>query len=248
VVKKNVDTVSVNQKNVQNVVKDNQETMNPSKFHIVQRGETLFSIARKFNITVLDLMKINNLSNADIHVNDTIYLEKINTSVNKGQVKETVKTEKNNENQQAGQNINTNPYDTVYHEVKSGEDLYTISKLYSVNVIDLININKIDVIELKNGQKLIVKIIDKATGKNILSRETVQPKEKQNETKVQDQDNKPDKDKVKTEAIYHVVQSGETLYHISVVYKTTVDEIRKLNGLKDNTISVGQKLLIHPAR
>ena len=42
----------------------------------------------------------------------------------------------------------------------------------------------------------------------------------------------------------HVVQKGDTLYSISKRYNTSVDEIKKMNGLKGNGISIGQVLSI----
>ncbi|MDR5589436.1 glucosaminidase domain-containing protein [Christiangramia sp. SM2212] len=42
----------------------------------------------------------------------------------------------------------------------------------------------------------------------------------------------------------HVVQKGDTLYSISKKYNTSVDEIKKMNGLNGNTISIGQVLSV----
>ncbi|MFT7482430.1 MAG: LysM repeat protein, partial [Oceanospirillaceae bacterium] len=43
---------------------------------------------------------------------------------------------------------------------------------------------------------------------------------------------------------YHTVAAGETLYRISVDNKVSVDQLRAWNNLSDNTISIGQRLLI----
>jgi len=43
---------------------------------------------------------------------------------------------------------------------------------------------------------------------------------------------------------YHVVKKGETLYRISLMYKVTPEYIKKLNGMKDNTLIVGKKIRI----
>lgn len=45
-------------------------------------------------------------------------------------------------------------------------------------------------------------------------------------------------------AAYHSVQSGETLYAISRRYGVSVDDLKRLNALSGNTISVGQQLRI----
>ncbi|UCZ54998.1 LysM peptidoglycan-binding domain-containing protein [Bacillus shivajii] len=50
--------------------------------------------------------------------------------------------------------------------------------------------------------------------------------------------------KEETDAVYHTVQSGETLWLISQQYGVTVDEIKTLNNLESDTIFVGQILLI----
>lgn len=43
---------------------------------------------------------------------------------------------------------------------------------------------------------------------------------------------------------YYEVKKGDTLYSISRKFNTNVAVIKKLNGLKNNTISIGQRLLI----
>jgi len=43
---------------------------------------------------------------------------------------------------------------------------------------------------------------------------------------------------------YHIVEVGETLYSISGDYYVSVNEIKRLNKLKSNNISVGQKLVL----
>ena len=49
-------------------------------------------------------------------------------------------------------------------------------------------------------------------------------------------------------AVYHTVQTGETLLGIALQYGTTVDAIVAANGLQDpDAVGVGQKLVIPPA-
>lgn len=43
---------------------------------------------------------------------------------------------------------------------------------------------------------------------------------------------------------YHIVQPQETLYRLSLMYKTTVEEIKRLNKLESNIISIGQRIRI----
>ncbi|MGV6832445.1 MAG: glucosaminidase domain-containing protein [bacterium] len=44
--------------------------------------------------------------------------------------------------------------------------------------------------------------------------------------------------------VTHLVNKGETLYSISKKYNTTVEEIKGLNNLKTNDLSIGQELII----
>lgn len=44
--------------------------------------------------------------------------------------------------------------------------------------------------------------------------------------------------------VYHTVQSGDTLFNLSRRYGTTVERIRQLNGMSDNTIRIGQSLRV----
>ena len=44
---------------------------------------------------------------------------------------------------------------------------------------------------------------------------------------------------------YHEVATGETLYSIANLYKTSIDKLKQLNNLPDNTIIVGQKLKLY---
>ncbi len=44
--------------------------------------------------------------------------------------------------------------------------------------------------------------------------------------------------------IYYIVKKGDSLYSIASMYKTSVDEIKKLNNLTNNTLQIGQRLLI----
>jgi LysM repeat protein len=50
---------------------------------------------------------------------------------------------------------------------------------------------------------------------------------------------------VETRPKYYTVELDDTLYRIALMYNTTVDKLKELNNLKDNTIIVGQKLTIY---
>src|SRR5690606_34586967 len=45
----------------------------------------------------------------------------------------------------------------------------------------------------------------------------------------------------------HKVAAGETMYSISRSYGVTVDDLRKWNNLSDNSLSIGQELIVRKA-
>lgn len=55
----------------------------------------------------------------------------------------------------------------------------------------------------------------------------------------------PNEVSVESPSSTHRVAQGDTLYNISKRYNTTVDELKKLNNLSDNDISIGQILKIN---
>lgn len=61
--------------------------------------------------------------------------------------------------------------------------------------------------------------------------------------KEEDRREEPKKKKA-TKAQYYEVKKGDTLYSISKKFGTTVDDLKKWNNLKDNTLSIGQRLVI----
>ena len=44
----------------------------------------------------------------------------------------------------------------------------------------------------------------------------------------------------------HIVEPGDTLYSLARKYNTTVDNIKRLNNLQTNLLTVGQQILISP--
>ena len=103
----------------------------PNNVYILKHGDTLWSIANNFNVSVNDLKKINN---------------KINNSLSIGE-KLIIPGKSNSEN------VNT----TIY-TVKSGDNLYSIAKRYNVTVNELKSLNNLTSNILSIGQKLSIPI------------------------------------------------------------------------------------------
>lgn len=103
----------------------------------------------------------------------------------------------------------------IIHQIDPGETLYSIGRRYRVNVDDILSANGLKNSAIRSGQILSVPI---PTGDV--------------------QDNEDDK------SFIHKVSSGETLYGLSKKYHVTIDQIKKWNSLKSESLNIGQELSI----
>lgn len=108
------------------------------------------------------------------------------------------------------------------HTVKKGEHLSTIAKRYGCTVADIKSWNGITSATVKPGKKLTIYIYEKKpvdkTTTTVVENKTTTPVDNANNTSVSG--------KFK----YYTVQKGDSLYKISQKYKTTVDELKRLNN------------------
>lgn len=126
--------------------KGNQQT------HVVQPGETLFSISRKYNKTVDEIKQNNNLISNEISIGQTLYIEGL---PNKEEPEITTSEDKAEE--ELKQKI---------HTVSAGETLFSISRTYGVQPNDIKAWNKLSENTIEIGQQLI---IYKPSGNNTIS-------------------------------------------------------------------------------
>lgn len=207
-----------------------KENIEVKDYYIVEKGDTLYSISRRFNIPVDEIKRLNNLtsniltigqklyftennSNETIYIvetNDTLYSisRKFNISVE--EIKKLNNLDSNNIYKgqeliiiEKEEPIN-NDYDT--YEVVKGDSLWSIANKYNIKVNDLIELNNLSDLNIKIGQILLV----------------------------------PKKD---IEDIY-IVQKGDTLWSVAKKNNLTVNELKELNNLTSNIISIGQALKI----
>ncbi len=222
----------------------------------VKEGETLFTISRKFNVPVKDIQRINNLNDFDIYPGQILVLTENdgnNMTTNSEEIsenKESEETVTETVEPVNSQEINTTEIDkktneketkkidtknVTLHVVKQGETLFSISKSAGIDINELRRLNNLSGNNIAVGS--VIKIPLKKMGQTQTAPE---PKVEKTEPV------KKEKDKSTTEdnAVYHIVQPGETLYRIHVNYKVSIKQLRKLNHLKGNYIKVGQKLRV----
>jgi len=109
------------------------------------------------------------------------------------------------------------------HIVQAGNSLWGIHTIYNVPVDDIVTTNPGVENGIKDGQKILIPVLDKQTNSNIK--------------------NESLKLGSSTE-IKHLVQAQETLYGISKKYNVTTDQIIALNPGVENGVRIGQELFI----
>ena len=160
--------------------------------HQVKKGEFPYSIAKAYGITVEDLTRENPPAVYGTKEGQTLRIPVSLVSDIKPAESVTVKRQHN---------------DTrfIYHIMKPGETVYSLSKLYGVSEYDIVANNPgIDITKLSVGAEIAI------------------PKREfmSNQQKFDDQENK---------YIYHKVLMGETLSSIAKQYGLTVRHLRKEN-------------------
>ncbi len=106
---------------------NNQTTINNAQesdifYHTVERGQTVYSIAKMYDVKVSDIYRLNIGSDEAIKAGDKLKIPQKNTTV-----KSTPKTDKDN--------------DYIYHTIQTKETLYGVSKKYGVSGENIIEAN-----------------------------------------------------------------------------------------------------------
>ena len=102
--------------------------------YIVKKGDTLWDISKKYNITINELKKLNNLSTNLLKIGQILKVKKIDQTTNIPDDSET-------------QSINT-------YVVQKGDNLYSIANKYDTSVEELKNINNLSTNIIQIGQVL----------------------------------------------------------------------------------------------
>lgn len=205
--------------------------------YVVQKGDSLYSIANKLGTTVSELKKENNLTSNTLQIGEVlrvptkeIYEEEENIYiVKKGDTLYSIAMANNTtvDELKKANNLTSNILSTGQllkipsallpestYIVKKGDSLYSIANKYNTTIDELKRINNLTSNILSIGQVLK------------LPSDKVSDIEKEENT------------------ISYTVQKGDSLYSIARKYDTTIDRIKKLNNLTTNLLSIGQVLLI----
>jgi LysM repeat protein len=124
---------------------ENQDasTVNPAKassanVHVVEQGETLYGLAKRYGVTIDDLIALNPDAEKGLKVGQKL---NIPTSEQKSvNANQQVANAFGNANS-ASQVALPQGSDPVFHEIKAGEDIYSIAKQYNVTIEGILTAN-----------------------------------------------------------------------------------------------------------
>jgi membrane-bound lytic murein transglycosylase D len=116
----------------------NTGSSNSPRTHIVIRGETLFSIARLYRLSVDSLISWNQLEGKPLMVDRKLYLQRVSG----------ISQVKSSSNQ---------PQYDAYHFVQPGETLFSISRKYNITVEQVKSWNRLESNQIEVGQRLQVR-------------------------------------------------------------------------------------------
>ena len=224
-------TLSIGQKIRLNDQIDNQSEDNT---YIVKSGDTLYSIAKKFNIKVDNLKEANNLTSNMLSLNQKLIIPKI-----------------------------SNKEDYLLYTVKKGDNLYNIANSYNTTVSDIMSLNNLSSNILSIGQTLKIPLKEVETSNSTEYTEYIIKKGDSlysisktygvpideimryngltsNLLNVGKVIRIPLSNNTKT----YIVKSGDTLYSIAKANNTTVDDIKSKNNLTSNILTIGKTLNI----
>ena len=150
-------------------------------YYVVQNGDSLWKIANKYGITVNELKSLNGLTSNNLTVGQILEVPGSSSSA------------------------------SGTYTVKSGDSLWKIANDYGLTVAELKSLNGLISDNLSVGQVLKV---SNSSGSSNSSGNT------------------------------HTVKSGDSLWKIANQYGVTVNELKSLNDLTSDILSIGQVLKI----
>ncbi|WP_018623013.1 lytic transglycosylase domain-containing protein [Spirosoma luteum] len=120
------------------------------------------------------------------------------------------------------------------YTVRKGDNLGDIADRYEVDIDDLKHWNQLSSTTLQPGQELVIGAEVEARSERLV-----------NERKEQTTRKKEVAVKAKQYKIrYHQVQRGDTLWNIVRRYDLTIEQLKKMNHIKNDALRPGQKLIV----
>ena len=169
-------------------------------YHTVERGQTVYAIAKMYNVTEKDIFRLNPRSNESIKAGERLKIPQ--------KIKTVTPTEKADENY-------------IFHTIQEGETLYGVSRRYGVNHDLIIEANPgLSQKTFSFGKTIrIPSVVKQQQTTEIVTRRGVKE-------------------------VYYRVPERETQYNICRIFKTTEEELLRLNPELSGGLRAGMTLRI----
>jgi murein DD-endopeptidase MepM/ murein hydrolase activator NlpD len=186
--------------------------------YTVKAGDNLTSISKRFNTSIKELSEWNNLKSSNININQVLIVsyEGMDT-VNKSNSSISRATPKKQEKPK-------------FHIVKKGDTLSDIANKYSMDLLEIIDYNKLTDVNIQPSQRIWLE-----DGHVTETKSEKLPTNLPSITR---------KSESGTRVLTHTVKRGENLYRIALNNKVTVDQLIAWNGLSSLNIKAGQVLYL----
>lgn len=234
---------------------DSSDNPNNVFMYTVKSGDTLYSIARRYNTPVDEIVKINYLKDSNIKPGQIIRIPEFYFDKD---------------------NMNLPNY--INYTVKAGDTLYSIARNNNISVDvlrkdnalsnDVLSVGQIIRIRLQDGQTIEIEecfgedyqipnnnyvLYTVKKGDNLYNIARAYNTNVGEITKLNNlkstalsigQQLKIPSSNSSVSVTTYIVKKGDSLYSIARKYNTLVDSLIKKNNLKTNNLSIGQKLII----
>ncbi len=184
-----------------------------ANYHTVQSGDTLWGISRQYQISVDEIRRINNMSDASLSLGQRLQVSIDSPSYGGGNTAAA-----------------SSPTGNIY-TVQAGDSLWRIATKLNVSVNEIKALNGLTSNALSLGQQLRV------SGGSSYTAPVVVPTIQTNSPTIV-------KAPVFVPRPSYVVQAGDSMWRVSQKVGVSVNELKSINNLTSNILRIGQMLYL----
>ncbi len=209
-------------------------TLPKAKYYTVKRGDNLDEIANKYNVSIDNIKKWNNLKSSTVSRGKSLKILTGESLVNKESKSDKVSlAAKSDSPQVASSETKINKEDKFKKSIKP-DTLSAVATLYVVqkgdNLGNIAKKNNVTVEEIKEWNNLSNNSIQLGMSLQVAKNELNEKEELAVAPKM--------------ENVEYIVKKGDNLGNIAKKYGSTVDDLKEWNNLSDNNISLGKSLIV----
>jgi len=215
------------------IVKPTESDNSDFEFYKVRKGDNLGAIASKYNVSISELKKWNNLKTNAVAIGRSLKI-KSEEPVASAIKANAVVDKKEEAIASADEKTKPTAVDMDY-VVVAGDNLGSIAKKFGTTIAELKELNDLTSNNIGLGKTLIISkaaIVIEEPASTAIASNSVDSFKKKAPSKNVSED--------------YYVKKGDSLYSISKKYPgVTISDIKKWNGIKDEDIKPGMKLKIN---